>query len=99
MHKKDPHIIKLHKEVIKRFGLDAFLLAESEKLDSNHAVYARQPDGRIEISVIVGGAGQSADRYSVQVELDVSEPDFDIPLIEEGLSLEEVLLVFAEYIS
>lgn len=97
MHNKDRYIIELHKEVIKRFGPDVFLPNGSEMLGSNHAVYSRRPDGRIEISVVADGEGQSADRYSVQVEFDIREPDFDIPLIKENLSLEDVLMVFAEY--
>jgi hypothetical protein len=97
MHNKDRHIVELHNEIIKRFGPDAFSATGSERLGSNHAVYSRQPDGRIEISVVAGGEGQAPDRYSVQVEFDIREPDFEIPLIKENLSLEEVLMVFTEY--
>jgi len=36
-------------------------------------------------------------RYSVQVEVDMTEPDCDIPFIGDDLSLDEVLTVLDRY--
>jgi len=46
---------------------------------------------------IAGGEGQRADHYSVQVEIDTSEPDFDIPFVGDDLSLADALAVFDRY--
>lgn len=97
MHPEDECIEAVHLAVLKRFGPAAFVRKGSEPLGSNHLVFQKARGAEIEISVVAGGPGQAEDRYSVQVEVNPSEQDFDIPLVAENLTLDDVLDVFAEY--
>jgi hypothetical protein len=88
---KDKAIRVLDAAVGQSFGQDAFE-ARGERLGANHVVYRSRANQDVEISV-VADEEETTNRYSVQVEVGMTEPDFAIPLVQEGLSLEEVLVV------
>ncbi len=98
MHNKNSEIIKLNQELVKRFGAASFVPSDaSNKLGTNHIVFISAFDKRIELSVVVEKQGPRQGRYSIQVETNCGEPNFDIPLVKDNLSIEEVLSVFARY--
>lgn len=87
MHTKNERIAMLESALIERFGSGAYSPEGSERLGSNHQVFRSRSNHELEISVVAGGEGQTEDRYSVQVEVRMREPDLDIPLVANKLSL------------
>lgn len=71
---------------------------EGERLAENHVVYKVGTESEIEFSVIAPCSGQAQGTYSVQIEVDVDQPDFDIPYAGDELSLEAVLKLFGQFI-
>jgi len=82
--------------VIETFGQNAFV-ALGEGLGENHVVFRSNGSRRqVEISV-VAEEGKTERPYSVQVEVDIHEPIFEIPFVGKDLSIDEVLEVLAKY--
>jgi len=98
MHNKNLAIIKLNQALIKRFGAGCFVPSDaSDKLGANHVVFTSVFDKRIKLSVVVEEHGPRKGHYSIQVETNYGEPNFDIPVVKDNLSIEDVLNTFAAY--
>ena len=96
MNDKDEAVRVLGAAVGRRFN-EQFEM-RGEHLGSNHVVYRSRTHHGIEVSVVATATGSSnMPRYSVQVEVDMTEPDCDIPFIGDDLSLDEVLTVLDRY--
>jgi hypothetical protein len=98
MHEKTADIIKLEQAVSQSFGPKAFVYKNPDTSGANHRVFVSTLDqaNRIELSVVAQeevGQGQ----YSIQVEVNMDKPDFDIPFAQDNLSVEEVLDVFNKF--
>ena len=89
-------IDQLHRALIKRFGPNAFVPVRSDKFSAHHAVFASSQDKRVELFVMAHKEESQKGRYSVQVEVGMDQPDFDIVVREDSLPLEKVLDVFAK---
>ena len=89
-------INQLHQALIKRFGPDAFVQVRSDKFFAHRAVFASSQDKRVELFVMAHKEESQKGRYSVQVEVGMDQPDFDIVVHEDNLPLDKVLNVFAE---
>jgi hypothetical protein len=97
MHNKNSEITNLYHALIKRFGPDAFVPTKSDKLGANHVVFTSSRDNRIELSVVAYEDELRRGHYSIEVEVGMKQPDFDIPIVKENLSIEDVLNIFAAY--
>ena len=96
MNDKDKAVRVLDAAVGRRFGNGQFDV-RGEHLGTNHVVYRSRTNRGIEVSVVATATGSNIPRYSVQVEVDMTEPDCDIPFIGDDLSLDEVLTVLGRY--
>ena len=95
MNDKDKAVRVLDAAVGRRFN-EQFEV-RGEQLGSNHVVYRSRTNHGIEVSVVATATGSNIPRYSVQVEVDMTEPDCDIAFIGDDLSLDEVLTVLGRY--
>jgi hypothetical protein len=89
-------INQLRQALINRFGPDAFVQVRSDKYSGHYAVFASSQDRRVELFVRAHKQESQRGRYSVQVEVAMDQPDFDIVVHEHNLPLDKVLNVFAE---
>ena len=93
---KIPSIQKFHLTLIHRFGSDAFTVTEySNKLGPNHLVFRPRSNQEVELSVVAEEGNTNL--FSVQVEIAIDHPDFDIPVVKDHLSLDETLAIFSSY--
>jgi hypothetical protein len=94
---QNKYIHRLQERVIQRFGQNAFT-PFGEGLGTNHLVFrSNDSKRRMEISVVAGGEGHKEDAYSIQVEVDIDQPDLEIPFVAKDLSITEALEVFGKY--
>lgn len=63
----------------------------------DHVVFTNSGDKRIELSVVAYEDELHRGHYSIQVEVGMNQPAFDIPFVKENLSIEDVLNIFATY--
>ena len=93
---KIPSIQKFHQTLIHKFGSDAFTVSEySNKLGPNHLVFRSRSHQEVELSVVAEEGHTNL--FSIQVEVAIDQPDFDIPVVKDHLSLDETLAIFSRY--
>jgi hypothetical protein len=93
---KIPSIQKFHRTLIHRFGSDAFTVAEcSNKLGPNHVVFRSRSNQEVELSVVAEEGNTNL--FSIQVEIAFGHPDFGILVVDDHLSLDEMLAIFSRY--
>jgi hypothetical protein len=95
MHNKNSEITRLYHAIIKRFGPDVFVPIKSDKLGANHVVFANSREKQIELSVVAYEDELRRGHYSIQVEVGMKQADFDIPIVKENLSIDDVLNISA----